>query len=49
MTVLGLHSLEEGLDLCVTCMIAYNAMPTPPALVMESATSLIVPGVVPGL
>src|SRR5260221_86897 len=24
MTLLGFHSLEEGLDLCVICMIAYN-------------------------
>ncbi len=24
MTVLGFHSLEEGLDLCVICMIAYK-------------------------
>jgi hypothetical protein len=23
-TGLGFHSLEEGLDLCVICMIAYN-------------------------
>jgi len=24
MTVLGFHSLEEGLDVCGICMIAYN-------------------------
>jgi|HubBroStandDraft_3_1064219.scaffolds.fasta_scaffold2082544_1 hypothetical protein len=49
MTVLGFHSLEEGLDLCVICMIAYNGNANSACLAMESATSLIVPGVVPGL
>jgi len=31
MTLLGFHSSEEGLDLCVIRMIAYNGNATPPA------------------
>jgi len=48
MTLLGLSLSRRGLDLCVICMIDTTAMPTPPAVVMDSATSPIVPGLFPG-
>ena len=49
MTVLGFHSLEEGLDVCVICMIAYNgnAKPACPRDGVHDFTDR--PGSCPGL
>jgi hypothetical protein len=49
MTLLGFHSFEESLDLCVIRMIAQNGNADSACRRNTSATSLIVPGIVPGL